>query len=117
MDKYAEGIKGEVLAKNYLEENGYVILDTNVNFPRVGELDIVAKDGNTLVFVEVRTRSDNLYGHPFETVTKAKIAKIVKASRRYLYEHKVLCTGYRYDVIAVFRGEIEHLKDAFLPYW
>ncbi len=117
MDKYAEGTKGEVLAKEYLEKKGYKIIDTNVNFPNVGELDIVAMYGKTLVFVEVRTRSDNFFGHPLETVTKAKINKIVKASRRYLYAHKIYCEKYRYDVIAVFRGNIEHIEDAFMAHW
>jgi len=117
MDIYAEGVKGEVFAKQYLESKGYVILDTNVSFHGVGELDIVAKAGDTLVFVEVRTRSDNAYGHPFETVTKSKIRKIVKASRRYLAEHFIPCKDYRYDVIAILRGNIEHLENAFLAYW
>lgn len=117
MDKYAEGVKGEVIAKEYLENKGYEILDANVNFPNVGELDIVAKYGNTLVFVEVRTRSDNTFGHPFETFTKAKIARVVKASRRYLAENKIQCEKYRYDAIAVFRGNVEHIEDAFMAHW
>lgn len=117
MDKYAEGIKGEEAAKRYLEQNGYVIIDSNVNFPNVGEIDIVAKDGNTLVFVEVRTRSDNVFGHPFETFTQLKISRVIKASRRYLMTHKIHCERYRYDAIAVFRGNIEHIKDAFMAHW
>ena len=117
MDKYAEGIKGEELAKEYLINNGYKILAQNVNYPNVGELDIVAMDGKTMVFVEVRTRSDNVFGHPFETFTKSKIYKVVKASRRFLYDNKIYCEGYRYDAIAVFRGEIEHIKDAFYAKW
>ena len=117
MDKYAEGVNGEVAAKEYLESKGYEIIDTNVNFPNVGELDIVAKYGNTLVFVEVRTRSDNVFGHPFETFTKAKINKVIKASRRFLSTHKIPCEKYRYDAIAVFRGNIEHIEDAFMAHW
>ena len=117
MDKYAEGVKGEELAQTYLLENGYKIIDRNVSYVNVGEIDIIAMDGNTLVFVEVRTRSDNVFGHPFETITKSKINKIVKASRRYLYDHYIHCGGYRYDAISVFRGRIEHIKDAFYAKW
>ena len=117
MDKYAEGVKGEELAKEYLLKNGYKIIAQNVNYPQVGELDIVAMDGNTLVFIEVRTRSDNVFGHPFESFTQAKIRKVVKASRRFLFENKISCGGYRYDAIAVFRGQIEHIKEAFFAKW
>ncbi len=117
MDKYGVGVKGEVVAKEYLQKLGYEILDCNVNFPKAGELDIVAMDGRTLVFVEVRTRQDNAFGHPFETFTKSKIAKVVKASRMYLSENDVKCDFYRYDAIAVFRDNVEHIKDAFFAKW
>lgn len=117
MDKYAEGVKGEVSAKEFLVKNGFAILDTNVSFPGVGELDIVAKDGDVLAFIEVRTRSDNAFGHPLETLTKTKISKIVRASGAYLSEHKIKCSSYRYDVVSVFRGKTELLKDAFYAKW
>lgn len=117
MDKYAEGIKGEELAKRYLENKGYKIVASNVNYPGIGELDIVALHGNVLVFIEVRTRSDNAFGHPFETFTKSKISKVVKASQMFLGENKIVCGGYRYDAIAVFRGEVEHIEDAFFAKW
>lgn len=117
MDKYAEGVKGEELAKQYLIDKGYEIVAQNVNYPNVGELDIVAKKGGTLVFVEVRTRSDNVFGHPFESFTKAKINKVVKASRLFLSDHKIFCNEYRYDAIAVFRGNIEHIESAFFAHW
>ncbi|MBR1746642.1 MAG: YraN family protein [Clostridia bacterium] len=117
MDKYGEGIKGEELAKKYLIEKGYEIIAQNVNYPNVGELDIVAMQGGILVFVEVRTRSDNVFGHPFETFTKTKINKVVKASRRFLMDHKIRCSGYRYDAIAVFRGRVEHIESAFFAHW
>lgn len=117
MDRDAEGIKGEELCKKYLEDKGYIIIGANVNFPKIGELDIVAMDGKTLVFIEVRTRSDNAFGHPFETFTKSKIRKVVLASRHYLMENKVRCDSYRYDAMSVFRGNIEHIEDAFFAKW
>ena len=117
MDKYATGIKGEISAKKFLVDLGYVIVDENVNFPNVGELDIVAKDGNVLVFVEVRTRADARYGNPLETITKAKINRIVKASRRYLSDKKIICGGYRYDVIGILNDNVTHIKNAFFARW
>ena len=117
MDKYALGDKGEVLAQNFLQEKGYVIIDVNVNYHNVGEIDIVAKDGPTLVFVEVRARSDKRFGHPLETITPAKIRRIVAASRRYLSEHKIYASGYRYDVVAIISDVPELYKNAFYSRW
>lgn len=117
MDRYGTGVKGERLAKEYLEKNGYYILDMNINYPNVGELDIVAKLGNTLVFVEVKDRFDSAFGNPFEAVTKGKQQKIIKASKRYLMDKKVVCDYYRYDVIAIFDERVEHLEDAFMAKW
>ena len=117
MDKYALGDSGEMIAQKFLTENGYVILDTNVNFPNVGEIDIVAKDGGVLVFIEVRARSDRRFGHPLETITPGKIRKIIAASRRYLTLHKVPASGYRYDVVFVLHGEPQLIKNAFYARW
>lgn len=117
MDKYALGDSGEMLAQNFLTEKGYVILDANVRYPNVGEIDIVAKDGGTLVFVEVRARSDDRFGHPLETITPAKIKKVVAASRRYLLLNKVPASGYRFDVVSVLRDTPMLIKNAFYAHW
>ena len=117
MYKQETGIKGELAAQSYLVEIGYNIIDKNINYPNVGELDIVAMDGQTMVFVEVRTRADNMFGHPFETVNKAKQQKIIRASRRYILENKPKCKFFRYDVIAVIYDKVEHLQNAFLASW
>ena len=117
MDKYALGDKGEMIAQELLKNSGYVILDTNVNFPNVGEIDIVAKDGGVLCFVEVRAHSDKRFGHPLETITPAKIRRIVAASRRYLTLHKIPASGYRYDVISIIGDTPELYKNAFYAHW
>ena len=119
MDKYAVGLAGELKACEYLRNKNYVILDRNVVFKNKGELDIVARDGNCLVFVEVRTRSDNFFGDPLETVTKSKIKRIVTASRLYLAErnNNYRYDGYRYDVIGILRDNIEHIENAFYAKW
>ena len=116
MDKYATGLKGELTAKHYLEEQNYKIVATNVKYS-VGELDIVAMDGTTLVFVEVRTRSDDYYGEPFSSITGSKIRKIIAASRRFLLYNNISCSGYRYDVIGIFHEKIEHIQNAFYAHW
>jgi putative endonuclease len=117
MDRYALGVIGEQMAAKYLTDKNYEIISKNVFYANVGELDIVAKDGQTLVFVEVRTRSDNMFGHPLETLTKAKQQKIVKASRRYIQEYKIPASSFRYDVIAILNENIEHITNAFYAKW
>ena len=117
MDKYGVGDTGEMTAQAFLRDNGYVIIDTNVSFHNVGEIDVVAKDGGTLCFIEVRARSDRRFGHPLETITPAKIKKVVAASRRYLSLHKIPASGYRYDVVAVLDGVPTLYKNAFYARW
>lgn len=117
MDKYGTGIKGEVLAKNFLISKGYHIIDENVSFNNVGELDLIAMDGNVLVFIEVRTRSDCAFSNPLETVTKSKIKKIIATSRLYLNKNKIVCSGYRYDVIGIINENVVHLENAFYAHW
>jgi putative endonuclease len=65
------GSKGEDLAVRFLEKKGYRILSRNFRTP-VGEIDVIAEDRNTLVFIEVKTRTDDSFGHPFEAVTFRK---------------------------------------------
>lgn len=113
MDRYGMGVKGETLATEYLKQMGYVILDRNVNFPNVGELDIVAMDGRTLAFIEVKNRFDNRYGDPFAAVTRAKQRKIISASIRYIGLKRITCDAYRYDVIGIINDNIKLIKGAF----
>lgn len=103
---------GEERAKEYLEGLGYKILGTNVRFSRESEIDIIAQDGETTVFVEVKTRSSLSCGHPFEAVTKTKLSKILTGIYKYVKDNK--CKKYRLDVISVLGKEnpkIEHLKN------
>lgn len=93
------GQLGENLAANYLERRGYVIRQRNYRCP-VGELDIVAKDGDCLVFVEVRTRRGREYGTPEESITAAKQTKLVEVAQTYLQEHD-WPGDWRIDVVAV----------------
>ncbi len=117
MDKYASGIKAEIKAREYLIQKGYNIIDTNVSYKNVGELDIVATDGRQLVFVEVRYRANSAYGHPLETLTATKRTKIIKASACYIAEVKPKFANIRFDVIAITDNSFDHIKNAFYKGW
>jgi len=107
----------EGLAQKHLLKLGYEIVETNWYHGHL-ELDIIAKDGNQLVIVEVKARSGIRYEHPSEAVTNAKIKRIVAAADAYNIE-KDIDLETRFDVITVIfvnqRFELEHFKDAFYP--
>lgn len=106
------GDMGEEIAAKYLQDNGYEILDRNVHYSRFCELDIVAKQKNTLVFVEVKTRKTDAFGTPFEAITKTKHENIKKGVLNYLSEHNY--KSYRIDVIGITLKpelKIEHLQN------
>lgn len=109
------GIEGEELAVRFLKKKGYKIVLRNFKSP-VGEMDIIAEDGDTLVFVEVKTRTDDSFGHPFEAVTPRKREKLRKVALGYL-KHSRRDTPARFDVLSIetdgANHNIEHIKDAF----
>lgn len=82
-----------------------------------GEIDIIAREGNTLVFLEVKTRIGVAFGRPEESVTSAKQEQIRKVARGYLQVKKMRCVNCRFDVISIlFHDEkirVEHFKNAF----
>ncbi len=112
------GNKGESIAEEYLKQKGYKIIQRNYRC-RFGEIDIIAKDGNTVVFTEVRTKQNNNFGSPQESITPAKIEKISKASLSFIQEKKMAGFSYRFDLIAITfsqgRQNIEHIENAFMP--
>jgi putative endonuclease len=110
------GIKGENLAVKFLKEKGYRIIARNYKTP-VGEIDIIAQDGNTVVFIEVKTRADEFFCQPFEAVNKRKRQKLKNVALFYL-KRQVMEFPVRFDVLSIFyrengKKEIEHIKDAF----
>ncbi|MBS3898282.1 MAG: YraN family protein [Dethiobacter sp.] len=108
------GKKGEELAAAYLAGRGYVILARNWCC-QSGELDMVAKDGDTLVFIEVKTRRSALCGSPAEAVDARKQERVRLVARHYLYENRTGAAKYRFDVVAVnvTDNTIKIIKDAF----
>lgn len=105
------GDMGEEIAVKYLKDNSYEIVARNVHYSRFCELDIVAKQKNTLVFVEVKTRKNNDFGTPLEAVTKSKYANIKKGVLKYLEDNPA--KNYRIDVIGITLQpelKIEHIQ-------
>jgi putative endonuclease len=109
-----KGSIGEERAVEHLLANGYSIVTRNYQ-TRNGEIDCVATapDG-TLVFVEVKSAVGKAMGNPFSWVTRAKQQKLIAMARRYLADHHITSQPCRFDVIAVTRDRIEHLRNAFL---
>ncbi len=111
------GKLGEEIAANYLEGKGYEIVERNWRNTHK-EIDIIAKDGETLVMVEVKTRQTDEYGNPDIAVTKKKQRLLIAAANAYLFKNK-LDVETRFDIISIIfkDGEsvIEHIEDAFLP--
>lgn len=114
------GKLGEEFAEKYLKKQGYKILEKNYRYSRFAEIDIVAKDKDTIVFVEVKTRSDLTFGHPFEAINKTKLQHIFQAGLFYLQNTKEKHKNYRIDIVAVVgkseesSPKIEHLKNVCL---
>ena len=117
MKRRDTGILGEKLAKDFLQRKGYRVLETNYRCPE-GEIDIIARHKGFLVFIEVRTKTSTEFGSPEESITKAKIRRLVAATSYYHQTHGNLPPFWRIDVVAVElnrKGKplrIEHIKNA-----
>ena len=94
------GRRGEEIAVAYLQRQGYRVMARNWRCP-AGELDIVAREGETLAFVEVRTRRGDRFGTPEESITPTKQAKLVELAQTYLQENGLTDQNWRIDVVAV----------------
>ena len=94
------GRKGEQIAVRYLKEQGYKILHRNWK-STLGEIDIIAREGGMLCFVEVKTRSDEDFGGALGAVGPAKQAQIVRAALGFLMKHKLPVQDCRFDVVAI----------------
>ena len=112
------GERGERAAARYLRRRGYKLLARKQR-NRLGELDLVVLDGDTVVFVEVKTRTSTDRGHPAEAVTADKQRRLTRLALGFLKAHALLEYSARFDVVAVIwapgsrRPTIEHFPDAF----
>jgi len=109
------GRRGEELAATYLEKKGYLILQRNYR-SGAGEMDIVAQEGDCLVFVEVRARSTSEYGTPEESITPSKAQRLIKVAQGYLQEQGESAREWRIDLVAIqLRGDpyrLNHVVNA-----
>lgn len=112
------GKKGEDIACKFLEKNGYQIMERNYR-NRAGEIDIIAKDKDDIVFVEIKTKMSKDFAQPELSVNPSKQKKIVKTALTYLIGKGIKATGCRFDVIGITgekeQRKIELIKNAFTP--
>jgi putative endonuclease len=118
--KKSLGQRGEDAAARYLKRQGFRIVERGHDSP-LGEIDIIAIDGRTIVFVEVKTRTGGDAGHPTEAIDATKQRRMTQAALAYLKAKRLLQNSARFDVIAVVwpagaqEPAIEHFKNAFSP--
>ncbi len=114
------GSRGEDAAAGFLKRQGFRIIERRYDSP-LGEIDIIAVDGRTIVFVEVKTRTSGAAGHPTEAIGPTKQRRMTQAALAYLKAKRLLRNSARFDVVAVkwpseaSRPVIEHYKNAFAP--
>lgn len=117
----ALGRRGEEEAARYLRGIGYRIIAVRERLLR-GDIDLIAVDGRTVVFVEVRSRSSTAHGHPAETVGHRKQRRLAELATAYIRRHRLEDCSVRIDVVAVTfdsarRPQVEHFQNAFDSPW
>lgn len=114
------GDQGERTAVRFLKQQGYSILARQYRTD-LGEIDIIALDGETIVFVEVKTRKNNSKGEPFEAVTQQKQSQLTRLASSFLKKQQRLTHPARFDIISILwlseqsTPEIQHFQNAFAP--
>ena len=117
MNNKQKGTLGETLACEYLKKAGYKILETNFRYSKFSEIDIIAKEKDTIVFVEVKTRSTTAFGHPFEAINSKKLGHIYQAALYYMQQSSEPHKNFRIDIVSILSPDnpkIEHLKNVSL---
>jgi putative endonuclease len=116
MQKKELGRKGEAIALRFLKKNGYRVIQTNYSC-KLGEVDIIAKEKDVLVFIEVKTRTSMIFGPPQLAVTSTKQHQLSKVALNFLKEKKIEDAKARFDVVAILLGptgeKIELIRNAF----
>lgn len=110
------GDHGEALAAKHLEEAGLTLLERSWRCP-LGEIDIIAREGDYVVFVEVKTRHSLSAGHPLEALTRRKMRHVVRCAMAWLQDHPENTLQPRFDAVGILLGgalpQIEWVKGAF----
>ena len=114
-ERHETGRIGEDIATIYLQQSGYTIIERNFEC-KIGEIDIIAKDKNEIVFIEVKTRASALYGLPKEAVDQTKKKHIYRSAEFYIYIRHLENYPVRIDVIEVYKKQgkfkVHHIKNA-----
>ncbi|MGI5849421.1 MAG: YraN family protein [Christensenellales bacterium] len=112
MNTRDKGNKGEDAAAKYLEHRGCRIITRNY-YIRGGEVDLIFNEGDETVFCEVKLRTQHRFGMPSEAVDLRKQKHICKAALDYAYKNNKVDEKYRFDIIEIYNGKINHIKNAF----
>ena len=116
VNRRCQGKAGEDLAASFLENRGFKIIARNYRFER-GEIDLIAEEGDELVFVEVKARRSTIFGAPEDAVTERKQEQVHTVADGYLFERDIENRPCRFDVIAIEfkngKAEIRHIQNAF----
>ena len=115
-ERHRQGLAGEQQAIRYLASRGWVVLAHRFRVGRL-EIDLIARRGRLVTFVEVKARRSDAFGSPLEAVTGAKRREVVKVARAWVDRFGRPTDVYRFDCIALTGGRLEHLEDAFRPGW
>lgn len=109
-----KGDIGEERAIKFLLDKGYIILEKNFT-TKIGEIDIIAKDNDIVVFIEVKSRLNSKYGNPYEAVNFKKQRKIINTAKLYSKYNNLYNTQFRFDIIEIYVDEniLNHIPNAF----
>jgi putative endonuclease len=109
------GRLGEKKAERFLRKRGYKMIGRRVRVGRHDEIDLIARDGETMVFVEVKTRKNEIYGRPAAAVTREKRRKLSRAAVVFLQKRKLRPPYIRFDIVEVIEEpfDIRHIQNAF----
>ncbi len=117
MNNRQKGELGELQALKYLSQKGYKLIDKNWHYSKNAEIDLIMSDNETIVFIEVKSRKNLDYGHPFEAITQNKMNNIKTAVNAYLKENNnnLKFKNFRIDGVAIINNpfSIEHLKNLY----
>ncbi|MDD5434260.1 MAG: YraN family protein [Nitrospira sp.] len=111
-DTRAKGRHGEEMAAEYLVNQGYRVLEKNYR-NHFGEIDIIAEESGTIVFIEVKLRNLNSYGSPEAAVDTWKQLRLSRTAAGYIAEKRVTERPCRFDVVSIYKGKVDLIRDAF----
>ncbi len=115
MNNRAYGTLGEEAAVAYLDKHGYKIITRNFRVGRMGEIDIIGKDGDTLCFIEVKTRSNFSFGYPAQAVSNQKQATITRIAQIYMQSNRCYDdVPVRFDIVELMMDRAGNIKDISL---